>query len=112
MDLHGEKVDDFALKKTEKGYILEVDVGYPKDLSKNHSELPFLAERIKIRKVDKLVSNFKDKKTYVVHIKTLSRALRHGLKLKKLHQVIRFEQSYWIKPYIMLNIRLRTAAKN
>ena len=67
---------------------------------------------MKIRKVEKLVSNLKDKKTYVVHIKTLNRALRHGLKLKKVHQVIRFEQSYWIKPYIMLNIGLRMAAKN
>ena len=47
-----------------------------------------------------------------MHIKSLNQALKHGLKLQKVHQVIRFEQSNCMKPYITLNIRLRTAAKN
>ena len=38
--------------------------------------------------------------------------LKNGLKIKKVHQVIRFEQSYWVKPYNMLNNKLRIAAKN
>ena len=32
--------------------------------------------------------------------------------MKKVHQVIRIGQSYWMKPYIILNIKLSAAAKN
>ena len=48
----------------------------------------------------------------MVHIKALDQALRHGLKFKKVHWVIEFQQSKWMKAYIMLNTRLRKAAKN
>ena len=81
MDFHWEKVDitpekiDKLVKKDKKAYILEVDVEYPKELHKNHNELPFLAERMKIVKVEKLVPNLKDKKTYVVHTKSLKGTL-------------------------------------
>ena len=44
----------------------------------------------------KLVPNLKDKKTYV-HINNLEQALKHSLKLKKVHKVIRFEKGYWMK---------------
>ena len=56
-------------KKDKKGYILEVDIGYPKELHKYHNKLPFWATRTKIGKVEKLVQNLKDKNTYIVHIK-------------------------------------------
>ena len=57
--------------------------------------------------------NLKDKKGYVVHMKALGQALKLGLKTKKVHRVIEFRQSKWMKAYIMLNIRrLRMAAKN
>ena len=48
----------------------------------------------------------------MVHIQVLDQALKHGLKLKKVHRVIEFQQSRWMKAYIMLNTRLRTAPKN
>ena len=67
---------------------------------------------MKIGRVDKLVPDLKDKKGYVVHIKALDQALKHGLKLKKVHRVIEFQQSRWMKAYIMLNTRLRKDAKN
>ena len=67
---------------------------------------------MKIGREEKLVSNLRDKKGYVVHTKKLNQALKHGLKLKKVHRVIEFEHSNWMKPYIMLNTTLRTAAKN
>ena len=46
----------------------------------------------------------------MVHIKLLRQALDHSLKLKKVHRVIKFEQSAWMKKYIMLNIELRKKA--
>ena len=86
------KIDELD-KKDKRGYILEVDVNYPKELHKNHNELPFLTERMKIGRVEKLVPNLKNKKGYLVHIKALDQALKHSLKLKKVHQVIEFQQS-------------------
>ena len=85
---------------------------YPKELRKNHNELPFSAKRRKIGRDEKLVPNLKDKKGYVVHIKALDQASKHGLKLKKVHRVIEFRQGKWMKSYIMLNTRLRKHAKN
>ena len=84
---------------------------YPKELHENHNKLPFLTEKMKISRVEKLVPNLKDKKGYVVHIKALDQALKHDLKLKNVHRVIEFQQSRWMKAYIMLNSRLRKDAK-
>ena len=106
-----EKIDELV-KKGKRGYLLEVDVEFLKELHENHNELPFLAERMKIGRGQKLVPNLKDKKEYVVQIKALNQALKHGLKLKKVHRVIEFQQSKWMKAYIMLNTRLRKDAKN
>ena len=50
-------------KDSGKGYILEVDVKYPKNLHGLHIDLPFLPERMKIGKCKKLVCNLYDKKT-------------------------------------------------
>ena len=58
-------------KNSDKEYILEVDVEYPKNLHDFHSDLPFLPERMKIDKCKKLVCNLYDKKSYVVHIRSL-----------------------------------------
>ena len=77
-----------------------------------HSDLPFLPEKKEIEKCNKLVCDFPDKKNYVVHIKPLKQALNHGLILKNLHRVIQFNQKAWLKPYIDMNTKLRTEAKN
>ena len=63
---------------------------YPKELHENHNELPFLVEKMKIGREEKLVPNLKRKKRYVIHIKALDQALKHGLKLKKVHWVTEF----------------------
>ena len=59
-----------------------------------------MCEKMKINGVEKLVPNLNDKKNYVVHIKALNQALKHGLILEKIHRVIEFSQSAWLKPYI------------
>ena len=97
---------------SDKGYILEVDVEYPKNIRSLHSDLPFLADRMEINKCIKLVCNFYDKKEHVVHIRALKQALNYGLILKKIHRVIEFNQEAWLKPYTEMNIKLRTEAKN
>ena len=51
-----------------KGYLLEVDVRYPTDLHDSQNDLPFICDKMKINKVEKLVPNLKDKKNYVIHI--------------------------------------------
>ena len=99
-------------ENSKKGYILEVDVKYPKELQVLHSDLPFLPKKVKIDKCKKLVCNLRNKKKYVVHINSLKQALNHGLKFKKVHRVIEFNQKAWLKPYIDMNTELRKLAKD
>ena len=61
---------------SDKGYIFEVDVKYPRRLH----DLLFLPKRMKIDKCKKLVCNLRNKKKYVVHIRSLKQALNYGLK--------------------------------
>ena len=75
------------------GYVLEVDVKYPRELHDHHNDLPFMCEKIRVNGVEKLVPNLHDKKTYVIHVKALKQALDYGLVLERIH-------------------RLRTVAKN
>ena len=80
--------DDFIKnydQDSDKGYILEEDVKYPKTLHDLHSDLPFLPGRKKIDKCGKLVCNLYDKNNYVVHIRCLKKALDYWIILKKVH---------------------------
>ena len=90
----------------------KVDVEYPKTLFNSHKDLPFLSERKKIRRVEKLSCIIEDKEKYVMYIRALKQALNHGLKLKEVHRVIQFNQKAWLKPYIDKNMDLRKEAKN
>ena len=99
-------------ENSDKGYILEVDVEYPKNLHKLHSDLAFLPERMEINKCSKLVCNVQNKENYVIHIRALKQALNNGSKSQKVHRVIRFDQEAWLKPYIDMNTKLRMQAKN
>ena len=89
-----------------------MDIEYPKQLFGSHKELPFLPERRKLEKVEKLVCSIEDKEKYVIHIRALKQALNHGLILKRVHRVIQFNQEAWLKPYIDMNTKLRKEAKN
>ena len=107
--------EDFIKKYDEDsntGYFFEVDVEYPKTLFNSHKDLPFLPERKKVEKVEKLICSIEDKEKYVIHIRVLKQALNHGLVLRKVHRVIQFNQEDWLKPYIDMNTKLRKEAKN
>ena len=107
--------EDFIKKYDEnsnKGYILEVDINYPKELFNSHKDLPFLPDRKKVEKVEKLICSIEDKEKYVIHIRALKQALNHGLKLKKVYRVTTFKQKAWLKSYIDMNTELREKAQN
>ena len=99
-------------ENSDKGYIFEVEVEYPKNLYKQHNELPFLPERMKINKCSKLTCTMQNNENYVIHIRALKQVLNNGLILKKVHRATKFNQKAWLKPYIDTNTELRKEAKN
>ena len=60
------------------GYFIEVDIDYSKELFNLHKDLPFLPERKKANKVEKLICSIENKEKYVIHIRSLKQALYHG----------------------------------
>ena len=102
--------EDFIKNYDENGnigYFLEVDIDYPKELFNLHKDLPFLPERKKVEKVEKLICSIEDKEKYVIHIRALKQALDHGLVFKKVHRIIQFTQEAWLKEYIDMNTEFR-----
>ena len=73
-----------------------------------HNDLPFLPERKKIEKVEKLVVNLHGKTECVIHIRNLKQA---WISFIKVHKKINFNQNAWLKSYIDMNIDLRKKAK-
>ena len=111
VDVNPNEISELATR-TDKGYLLEVDISYPKELHNPHNDLPFMCERMEINGVEKLVPNLRDKKNYVIHIQALNQVLQHRLRLDRIHRAIEFDQSPWLKTYIDFNTQLRTAATN
>ena len=99
-----QKIDEDFIKNYDEdsyvGYFIKANIEYPKELRNKHSYLPFFPERMKVNKCKKLVCNLYDKKNYVDHIRLLKQALNHGLKIKKIHKVLKFNQRAWLKEYI------------
>ena len=58
-----------------------------------YHDLPFLPERMKIEKVEKLVANLYDNTEYVIQIRNLKHALNHEVNLKKVYKMIKFNQN-------------------
>ena len=63
-------------EEKHKEYFLEVDVKYLENVHDLHDDLPFLPERIKIEKVEKLVANSHDKTEYVINIRKIKRSIK------------------------------------
>ena len=61
--------------------------------------------RIKIGDVVKLVPKLGDKTNYVLHYRSLQLHLSLGIKLTKIHKLLRFKQSDWMKKYIDFNTK-------
>lgn len=85
---------------SDKSFILEIDLEYPNNLHDSHNDLPFCVENIcppngKVKK--KLIPNLMSKKKYIIHGNNLLQAIEHGLKLKVIHRILKFNQSIWLK---------------
>ena len=105
----------------KKGLILEVDLEYPQELHDIHNDYPVAPEKVKVSNnmlsayckkiakeynisiglVSKLIPTLRDKKEYVLHYCNLQLYLDLCLKIKKVHRVLKFDQSPWLKQYIL-----------
>ena len=101
-----EKIDKIDLgkhnEKSKKGLVLEVDLEYPKQLHDDLNDYPLCAEQI---------PTLSKKERYVLHYTNLQQHTDLGLKVKKVHRVLEFSQSSWLKRYIDFNTQ-RTQAVN
>jgi len=117
-----ETIDWQKIKTDSKyGYILEVDLKYPKKLHKKHANFPLAPENIEINYENlspfakkslvrttqsikyhdiKLSATFHDRKNYILHFKNLKLYLQLGMQLLNVHRVLRFTQKEFIKPFI------------
>ena len=125
-----KNVDEFDVmsiseKKSLTGYLLEVELKYPDKLHELHYNYPLAPEKlavssdmlqkycknnadkyeIKVGDVKKLISNLGNKTNYVVHYRSLQLHLSLGMKLTKIHIVLKFRQSDWMKKYINFNTK-------
>lgn len=94
----------------EIGYIFEVDLFYPQYLHDYHKDYPLCSEHRTIpltKNEKKLLLSLYHKQNYVLHYKMLKFVLQQGLILRKVHRVMQFRQSKWMRPYIELNTELR-----
>ena len=119
---------------SDEGYILEVDLQYPEQLHDLHKDYPLAPEIMSVSEdmlskhqkelhykyygkeakdedTKKLILSLMDKKKYVLHISALKFYLQHGMKLKKIHRIISFKQSNFLKPYIDFNTEKRKQSK-
>ena len=116
----------------DEGLLLEVDLDYPQELHDLHNDFPLAPEKLKVNKnmlseycqkisekfnissgqVHKLITMLGKKEKYALHYRNLQLYLSLGLKLKKVHRVLQFNQSPWLKKYIDFNTNKRTLSSN
>ena len=117
-------------RKNGKGWILEVDLEYLKELHELHNDYPLAPEKMSVKKewlseyqtellenksiinVTKLVPNLMDMKKYVMHYRNLNLYIKPGMKVIKEHRILEFNEKPWMELYIQLNTEMRKKAKS
>ena len=119
-------------EKGDVGYILEVELKYPYKLHELHNDYPLAPDELavtndilskyckqiadkydmKVGDVKKLIPNLDNKTKHVVHYRNLQLYLPLKMKLTKIHRVLKFKQSDWMKKYIDFNTKNRMGATN
>ena len=115
----------------DEGYILEVDLEYPAHLHDLHNDYPLAPESLPVTsdilspyctellatlgksappKTQKLIPNLHSKKKYVVHSQNLQFYVEMGMKVRKIHRILKFNQSQWLADYINFNTEKRKLA--
>ena len=96
------------------GYILEIDLHFDSKIHNKLKDLPPAYEKKPPpnTKIPKLLATLEDKKNYVVHIRNLKFYIELGIKLTKIHRVLRYNHSCWMKKYIYKCITLRQQSTN
>ena len=64
-------------EESDRGCFLGIDIQYLENLHNYYNDLPFLTERIKIKKLEKLEANLHNKTEYIIGIRNLKQALNH-----------------------------------
>ena len=118
--------------KSLMGYFPEVDLEYSDELHELHNDYPLVPEKIavssdmlsnyckkiadkyemKIGDVKKLIPNLDSKTNGVVQYRSLQLYLSLGMKLAKIHRVLKLNQSDWMKKCIDFNTEKRMNAVN
>ncbi|XP_022809457.1 uncharacterized protein LOC111346436 [Stylophora pistillata] len=109
-----EWMDEKDFNEWEKcSCIVEVDLLPIKEEKLDYFDhYPPAPENLMINKVPKLVCTLNEKKKYIIHHETLKMYKSLGVEIGKIHRVIKFNESHWMKPYIDLNTELRAKADN
>jgi len=131
--LSEEEILNFDLYKEYKeyGFIVRCDIQIPFSLHELFIDFPPLAEKIKYKEDDlspyqqKLIKeyNFKphleelslnlwNKNNYVIHYKLLRFVCSLGLKVTKIHEILKFRQKKFLHDYIVKNIEDRQRSLN
>lgn len=104
-----------ALPTSNVGFILEVDIEKVEDsLHDIQNDLPFnpvmKAAPSPYGKHEKLMLDFSSKKKYIIHYRNLQLIVKHGLKISKIHRILKFRQKPFLKIYVDFNTRKRANA--
>lgn len=91
-DIKDQSFDEIFEMQEDFGYVLEVDLIYPKELFELHIGLPLAPEHL----FEKLIPSLRDRYDYKIHYTTLKVYMKLGLVLNKVHKIYRFKQSFCI----------------